>query len=578
MLAMIKVGRVDAKLSAPGPASLDRGAGLDRATEDAALRSTRRPGFRLPVSLPLWGAVLAVGWALFDVLLQAASLRVDPSFLPGWGKSFYDGLRSLLPHDWVNAPLQAIPDRAVTMLLYVALVSVLWAAYLAAVHTASRAPGRERVAGDRFHPLAGILVGTALFGGICLLWPALFSSDVYAYAVQGKMQVAHDLNPLVFPPKVMRPDPLVGLSPWQDIPSVYGPIWLIVTRGLSAVAQALGGGTDTYLLLFKALGLALLLASTALVWAIGGQLKWDAGRRKAATILFGWCPLLIIDFVGNGHNDALLVFMVLAAIWLHLRGWWPLAVAALVGGGLIKLSGYFLLPAYGVLLLRTSGNRREGVKRAAVGIAVALSVAALVYLPYMSALPGAITSQPLAGSYGPSIGLVVRRALVDIGMTLRGSLTPADLTAGQATDAVSLPIWNGALLIWGGLAIAFSLIAKDIESLLRAWGWVLFTYLVIGSVWFMPWYITWLLPLAVLLPSADRYLARACLLMAWGGTLFYALTPTIPGDRTPNLRDYYVPAIIFLPPLLYLGWVSIRSFKRNRVLKQRASSVAEAQN
>jgi hypothetical protein len=119
------------------------------------------------------------------------------------------------------------------------------------------------------------------------------------------------------------------------------------------------------------------------------------------------------------------------------------------------------------------------------------------------------------------------------------------------------------------------LTARDFATLIRAWALVFFSYLVIGSVWFMPWYITWLVPMLALLPSG--HLRRALVLFAWGGTLFYALTPSLPWDRTPNLQNYYVPGIIFLPPLLYLLWAGVSAWaERLRVVRVESVSKSSA--
>jgi alpha-1,6-mannosyltransferase len=392
----------------------------------------------------------------------------------------------------------------------------------------------------------------------------MFSDDVFAYAAQGKMQVAYDLNPLVDPPAAMGNDPLVNLSPWKDIPTTYGPVWLGVTKGVAAVVQPLGGRPVAYLLAFKLLNVGLLLAGIAMVWAIANRLGWSVERSRAACVLFGWCPLMLFDIVGSAHNDMLLVLFILIAIWLHLRGWWALAVGALMLGGLVKLSGFFLLPAYGVLLWRESNEWKEGVRRVGTAGGVATAVGVLAYSPYAyDGLLKGLASNPLVGAFGPSMGLSVRQGLVDLGMTLRGHGTPSDLTVEGAMAALQWPIWNGALILWAVAALGISLSARDFPTLIRSWALILFTYLVIGSIWFMPWYITWLVPMLALLPAG--HLRRAIVLFAWGGTLFYALTPSLPWDTTPNLQNYYVPGVIFWPPLIYLCWIGLSTWlKRTR--------------
>lgn len=322
-----------------------------------------------------------------------------------------------------------------------------------------------------------------------------------------------------------------------------------MTRGVSLSVEALGGAAVLYVLAFRLLNLGLMAIGTVLVWDRCRLMGWTVEQRRTACLLFAWCPLLIMDLVGSGHNDALLLVCILAAVWLHLRGAWPLAVAALLAGGLVKLSGFFLLPAYVVFLVRDSRSRAEAVRRIMLSLTTIMGLGSLTYLPYADpALPHALLTNPLAGSFGPSPALALRQLLADLALALRGTLTPPDLTARQVLAVLQWPLWNSALAIWIVPAVVFSLAVRDWEGLLRAWGRVLFSYLLIGAVWFMPWYSTWLVPVLALRPGG-RF-RRVGLLLAWGSTLFYSITPALPGDTTPNLRYYYVPAVIFLPPLL----------------------------
>jgi alpha-1,6-mannosyltransferase len=386
---------------------------------------------------------------------------------------------------------------------------------------------------------------------------------MYGYTSYGRMQVVYGLNPLIQPPHAMISDPALDWTFWRDIISVYGPVWMLVTRAIAWAAPAFGAGLVPYLLSFKLLNLGLVAISTGLVWTIGGQLGWGVARRAAAALIFAWCPLTIIELIGNGHNDALLIVCILAAIWLHLRGAWPLAIVALVLGGLVKLPGFFLLPAYGVLLLRTSGSPAEAARRTGVGLGLAALLVGATYLPYLDpALGHAALANPLAGFFNASPTDALRWAFSDLALALRGTLAPPTLTLRDALEIPRWPLWYGALVLWGALAAVFSYRVRDFAGLLRAWGLVLFSYLLIAALWFQPWYAAWLLPFIVLAPPGR--LRRAMLLLAVGGTLSYAVSPGLPGDLTPDLRHYYVPAVVFLPPLLYGGWLGVQALARWR--------------
>jgi hypothetical protein len=501
-----------------------------------------------------------------------------PSFLDESAPVLYRPIERLLPSGWIDMPATEGLGRTIAALLYVVLISIVWVGYLGAARallSEDASPGPRTPS-----RLKHILLGGLVFGLLATAWPGLFSTDVYLYASQGKMQTVYGFNPVVQPPRLMGDDPLLELTPWRDILAAYGPIWLMFARAISALAEALGGERVIYVLGFRALNLVLMAVGTWLVWAIGGLLDWSAGRRAAAAALFAWCPLMIIELVANAHNDALLVVCVLAAIWLHLRGAWPLAVIALVMGGLVKLTGFFLLPAYGVLLMRTSRNQAEAARRIVAGLGASAAVILIAYLPYADPAMGrALLSNPMAGFATNSLGTLVRAAIIDIALLLRGTLTPNDLTWRQALEAIRWPVWYGPLLLWGFLLLFFSLQVRDVPGLLRAWGLALFTYLVIAAVWFWPWYIGWLVPILALLPPSP--LRRAGLLLAFGGTLtytFYPLGPFLLAEAPPRfLESYITPTIIFLPTLLYLlyrAWVYVRS----RSIRSPESAVSTQQS
>ncbi|MGI8589330.1 MAG: hypothetical protein ACR2M0_16845 [Chloroflexia bacterium] len=440
--------------------------------------------------------------------------------------------------------------------IYLGLIGLLWIGYLAASRWA-RTAGAQAPAQAGRHCLA-ICGGMLALGGLLLVWPGPFSSDVYLYGSQSRMQVLYGLNPLVLPASTMGSDPLAALTPWRDQVSTYGPVWQAVTRLVGLVAESFGGTAQVYALLYKGTNLALMAVSVGLLWKITGELKWTAGRRTEAAALFALCPLLLIEMVSNGHNDMLLVVLLLGAVWLHLRGAWPLAVGVLVLGGLVKLTGFFLLPPYLVLLAYSSAGRVAAARRLSAALGISAAICLVAYIPYADpALPQAILKNPLIGFSTNSPALVVRDLLTYIEMSLRGVLVPADLTWRQALENVRLPVWYGSLVIWGALAAALSLRVRDFGSLIHVWGLVMFSYLVVAASWFQPWYIAALVPVSALLPRGR--LRNALLFLAFGGTLFYGVASMTPGETSPpGVLQYYAAAVVFLPTLCYCAWSAWR--------------------
>lgn len=159
-----------------------------------------------------------------------------------------------------------------------------------------------------------------------LVAPPIFSHDAYSYAAHGWL-IHNGLNPYEASPSVLPgtfADQVAWL--WRYTPSPYGPLsltishWLVDAAGLnpyySAVAQRLPA----------LIGVALIvhfLPRMALTMGVDARLTaWFATIN----------PLLVIDLVGGAHNDALMLGLVVLALYLAHRGqFWLALLAAGVG-------------------------------------------------------------------------------------------------------------------------------------------------------------------------------------------------------------------------------------------------------
>ncbi len=165
-----------------------------------------------------------------------------------------------------------------------------------------------------------MLGATLLFGVTLLLLPSLPSDDVFSYILYGRISAVHGANPLIATPADFPNDPFLSLVFWRDVRSVYGPVWLLLSSGLSLLAQALGGSLVVYVLLFKLLGLAAHLGNTLLIWAILGRLAPKRpGRQLLGTLVYAWNPLCLLEFCASAHNDAVMLFFLLLAVYCLVR-------------------------------------------------------------------------------------------------------------------------------------------------------------------------------------------------------------------------------------------------------------------
>lgn len=158
----------------------------------------------------------------------------------------------------------------------------------------------------------------AIIASPLLIAPPVFSHDAYSYAAQGWM-LHNGINPYDVGPSVLPgyfADQVAWV--WRDTAAPYGPLALKMSHALVAAA-----GFDP-LLSTLLMRLPALLGVLLIGWCTP-RIARQVGVDPAAASWFVMCnPILIIDFVGGMHNDALMTGLMLLAIWLtmKLRRWW----------------------------------------------------------------------------------------------------------------------------------------------------------------------------------------------------------------------------------------------------------------
>lgn len=201
-----------------------------------------------------------------------------------------------------------------------------------------------------------------------LLAPPMYSRDVYSYLAQSEIGVK-GLDPYrVGPATGLGLDHVFTLSVpnmWRETPAPYGPLFLWIGQGISALT---GENIVAAVLCHR---LVVLLGVGLIVWATP-RLARRCGVAEVSALWLGAAnPLLIMHLVGGIHNEALMLGLMLAGTEFALRGvgsnigavtpllprplvwpqdreqwsrWWPMAML-LLGVVLITLSSQVKLPS-----------------------------------------------------------------------------------------------------------------------------------------------------------------------------------------------------------------------------------------
>jgi len=286
--------------------------------------------------------------------------------------------------------------------------------------------------------------------------PAL-SDDPYRYHWEGWAQ-AQGMNPYV-----TAPGKGAGRVPVPEATAGYGPVVELLEHANYRVAAALSADAGTQVFWMKLHAVVFELATLALLYPL----------PAAQLATYAWCPFPIVEFWWNGHNDAVAVFFVVAALGLAEKSRWTAAFAVL---GLATGSKWWpalLLPAF-------LARRRH--PRAISAFAAALVVPALPYVTREFA-PIVENARLMSGFLGgwrnndSVFGAILWLAGGDV---YTAKYVAAGAIVLAAVAAARLPLYRAALAA--------------------------ITALLLLSANCHPWYLTWFVPLLAFVPSTPHWL------------------------------------------------------------------------
>ena len=332
----------------------------------------------------------------------------------------------------------------------------------------------------------------------------LASSDLYSYAAQGQL-VRHGLDPYSMTPADL---PAVDLGKfldnvawkWVDTPSPYGPLWVAMSKWL-----AVGTGNHALIsvLLLRLLPFAAVLA---IAWLLPMLADRYARRPDLALWLAVANPLILVHTVGGGHNDAVMVALMLAGLvlasrpdadWRHLLGALALTTlaAAIKSPALVAVA--FVVPIYesGRTELRWPSRLRHCALAAGILVAVfaVVSLIAGVGLGWTKQVSSGapvinFMSLPtlLAVGYRAAIGAAHAGTVVD--PTVRGFRTVGTVVSGLLL-----------CYLWVRAMRQCSQPKRVLKLLVVA----LFSVVVLGPA-VQPWYFSWALTVGAALLLSPR--------------------------------------------------------------------------
>jgi alpha-1,6-mannosyltransferase len=333
-------------------------------------------------------------------------------------------------------------------------------------------------------------------------WAPSISQDMLSYMAHGFLGVVPGGNPFTQPATAARQTalgPALAAWGWHTDAGItpYGVVW---TQIEVTIMRFCGTNIRAALILLKMVVVAASLGTAYFIWSFLGRVRPAA--QLTGTLAYLWNPLIIVEFAGEGHNDAVMVFFVVAALGACVARRPVLSMISQLLAVLSKYVPILFAPAQLIYLWRTRrGTLRLGLE---VLAAVAATTAIAVVL-YASLWASAHTFDGLlqrglpissASPFG-AINWIVRRS-------------PLAAAASAITlGLVTLPVL--AFVAWTSLRVT------DSASLARTFAGTSLAFVLVASPDFWPWYAC--LPVALIAVAESDRLLWLAMLMSFSARL-----------------------------------------------------------
>ncbi|MGH9078905.1 MAG: polyprenol phosphomannose-dependent alpha 1,6 mannosyltransferase MptB, partial [Acidimicrobiales bacterium] len=304
-----------------------------------------------------------------------------------------------------------------------------------------------------------------------------FSRDLYSYVGQGL--VAHrGLDPYSVAPSILGPGPVLAsiANVWRHTFSPYGPFFVAASKGVVDVA---GHSLMVEVLAFRTLeliGVVLIMVSLP---RLARHLGTDPGIALWLGVL---SPLALFGFISSGHNDALMIGLLVAGVTLAVTG------RLMVGVGLCAAAATVKLPAAAAVVFLVvdrcrylTTDRRKVMVARAVALTAAVFIVVTLFCGYGWAWmgPGALhvpTELRILATPSVSLGTLAFHVLHPLGIPIARSATITLIQYVCAITAVAACIWL--------------LVTLRRHEVVRSLGLALIL-IVVGSPTVWPWYLLW---------------------------------------------------------------------------------------
>jgi len=460
---------------------------------------------------------------------------------------------------WVKTGEASFSALALQIGVYLLLTLL----YVAALHllTPAIAPTPQR-APVRFIGLVWAICSVALLFAA----PNGESHDIYDYIFRGQMVDHFAASPLMTTPNAYPHAPFYRYVAWQRHVDTYGPLWEYTSAATAKMVRITLAWTASfyapkldcpqsaaacrtlaaYITGYRLLAMLFTGFSALLIHAIVRTTQPRLAPLALATWL--WNPLLLMATALGAHNDALMLLLFFLTYWLWQRRWWLAGWLAFGLATQVKLTALLLVPALGLWLACKLGWLRAlGISLMGVGLTLLISWALYAPLGGWATLPRMLHERQLFVAHSLAQMLYF--------LLYQWSAWPYPLVRQMM---LVWPTWlflaAAALLLLRTFTRTTATLVRSPSELYRLCTLLVLLYLLVGSFWFQPWYLVWVLAPAALWVDGRfprRGLPWACL-GALCSNVIYAHLTQLPTVAAPKAHLYHLAVTVLVVMTIWL--------------------------
>jgi hypothetical protein len=355
-----------------------------------------------------------------------------------------------------------------------------------------------------------LILGFGLLFGFTLVWLyPITAIDLFNYVVRGRVWAVYGESPMLSSPAKFPQDPYLAFAgELGEKVSGYGPLWEIIVQvplWFGATDMVPGSISLKLVMLFSYLVCAVLIGWFA-VPHITSPLTLNPTKttsnlpthRAAKPVLqpsnptsaslialtfFAWNPLILMQGLGNGHNDIVFMALMVLGIALWQRELWWATALVLTLAALTKISALLMIPLFGIILLRNEPSWRQRILK---GLGAMLIGLVTVYL--LSSMLG-----PISKVFKGLLDELTTRRGFAIASGLRMVLR--EILPRNAVEAIPRNTASYIFIIFYVWLLVQ--LWRNKLNLVTAGFLAYFSQLMLGAT-FRIWYPMWLIPLAAL--------------------------------------------------------------------------------